>query len=214
MAERPFSSLDRLICAADDTLAVLFGHRGGTNRPDPAVGIAEGDLTPAERNLSSKLMRVNHVGEICAQALYQSQALTSRSDSVRKTLSLAALEEQDHLRWCENRINSLGGRKSLLNPAWYLGSFTIGLAAGFAGDRINLAFLRETEKQVEGHLHSHLDRLPGKDLASRAVVSAMKEDEKQHGETAHRAGASELPLAIKSLMRLASRVMTGTAHWI
>jgi len=214
LAERPFSSLDRLICAADDTLAVLFGHRGGTNRPDPAVGIAEGDLTPAERNLSSKLMRVNHVGEICAQALYQSQALTSRSDSVRKTLSLAALEEQDHLRWCENRINSLGGRKSLLNPAWYLGSFTIGLAAGFAGDRINLAFLRETEKQVEGHLHSHLDRLPGKDLASRAVVSAMKEDEKQHGETAHRAGASELPLAIKSLMRLASRVMTGTAHWI
>ena len=101
-----------------------------------------------------------------------------------------------------------------MNPAWYLGSFTIGLAAGFAGDRINLGFLRETEKQVEGHLHSHLDRLPKKDLASRAVVSAMKEDEKQHGETAYRAGASELPLPIKSLMRLASRVMTGTAHWI
>ncbi len=159
-------------------------------------------------------MRVNHVGEICAQALYQSQALTSRSVRVRHTLTLAALEEQDHLRWCENRINSLGGRKSLLNPVWYLGSFTIGLAAGFAGDRTNLGFLRETEKQVEGHLHSHLDRLPKKDLASRAVVGTMKEDEKQHGETAHRAGASELPLPIKSLMRLASRVMTGTAHWI
>ena len=214
MAERTFSSLDRLICAADETLTVLFGRQAGTNRPDPAVGISEADLTPAERNLSARLMRVNHVGEICAQALYQSQALTSRSDKVRKTLSLAALEEQDHLRWCENRINSLGGRKSLLNPAWYLGSFTIGLAAGFAGDRINLGFLRETEKQVEDHLHSHLDRLPGKDLASRAVVGAMKEDEKQHGETAHRAGASELPLPIKSLMRLASRVMTGTAHWI
>ena len=214
MAERTFSSLDRLICAADETLTVLFGRQAGTNRPDPAVGISEADLTPTERNLSARLMRVNHVGEICAQALYQSQALTSRSDSVRKTLSLAALEEQDHLRWCENRINSLGGRKSLLNPAWYLGSFTIGLAAGFAGDRINLAFLRETEKQVEGHLHSHLDRLPEKDLASRAVGSAMKEDEKQHGETAYRAGASELPLPIKSLMRLASRVMTGTAHWI
>ena len=214
MAERTFSSLDRLICAADDTLTVLFGRQAGTNRPDPAVGITEADLTPAERNLSARLMRVNHVGEICAQALYQSQALTSRSDRVRKTLSLAALEEQDHLRWCENRINSLGGRKSLLNPAWYLGSFTIGLAAGFAGDRINLGFLRETEKQVEGLLHSHLDRLPKNDLASRAVVGAMKEDEKQHGETAHRAGASELPLPIKSLMRLASRVMTGTAHWI
>ena len=214
MAERTFSSLDRLICAADDTLTVLFGRQAGTNRPDPAVGISEADLTPAERNLSARLMRVNHVGEICAQALYQSQALTSRSDRVRKTLSLAALEEQDHLRWCENRINSLGGRKSLLNPAWYLGSFTIGLAAGFAGDRTNLGFLRETEKQVEGHLHSHLDRLPKKDLASRAVVGAMKEDEKQHGETAHRAGASELPLPIKFLMRLASRVMTGTAHWI
>jgi len=214
LAERTFSSLDRLICAADDTLTVLFGRQAGTNRPDPADGIAEADLTPAERNLSARLMRVNHVGEICAQALYQSQALTSRSDTVRKTLSLAALEEQDHLRWCENRINSLGGRKSLLNPAWYLGSFAIGLAAGFAGDRINLGFLRETEKQVEGHLHSHLDRLPKKDLASRAVVGAMKEDEKQHGETAHRAGASELPLPIKSLMRLASRVMTGTAHWI
>ena len=214
MAERTFSSLDRLICAADDTLTVLFGRQAGTNRPDPAVGISEADLTPAERNLSARLMRVNHVGEICAQALYQSQALTSRSDKVRKTLSLAALEEQDHLRWCENRINSLGGRKSLLNPAWYLGSFTIGLAAGFAGDRTNLGFLRETEKQVEGHLHSHLDRLPKNDLASRAVVGAMKEDEKQHGETAHRAGASELPLPIKFLMRLASRVMTGTAHWI
>ena len=214
MAERTFSSLDRLICAADDSLTVLFGRQAGTNRPDPADGIAEGDLTPAERNLSARLMRVNHVGEICAQALYQSQALTSRSDRVRKTLSLAALEEQDHLRWCEKRITSLGGRKSLLNPVWYLGSFTIGLAAGFAGDRINLAFLKETEKQVEGHLHSHLDRLPGKDLASRAVVSAMKEDEKEHGETAHRSGASELPLPMKSLMRLASRVMTGTAHWI
>jgi ubiquinone biosynthesis monooxygenase Coq7 len=214
LAERTFSSLDRLICAADDTLTVLFGRQAGTNRPDPAAGISEADLTPAERNLSARLMRVNHVGEICAQALYQSQALTSRSDRVRKTLSLAAQEEQDHLRWCENRINSLGGRKSLLNPAWYLGSFTIGLAAGFAGDRTNLGFLRETEKQVEGHLHSHLDRLPKNDLASRAVVGAMKEDEKQHGETAHRAGASELPLPIKFLMRLASRVMTGTAHWI
>jgi len=214
LAERTFSSLDRLIIAADDTLTVLFGRQAGTNRTDPAVGISEADLTPAERNLSARLMRVNHVGEICAQALYQSQALTSRSDRVRKTLSLAALEEQDHLRWCENRINSLGGRKSLLNPAWYLGSFTIGLAAGFAGDRTNLGFLRETEKQVEGHLHSHLDRLPKNDLASRAVVGAMKEDEKQHGETAHRAGASELPLPIKFLMRLASRVMTGTAHWI
>jgi len=162
LAERTFSSLDRLICAADETLTVLFGRQAGTNRPDPAVGISEADLTPTERNLSARLMRVNHVGEICAQALYQSQALTSRSDKVRKTLSLAALEEQDHLRWCENRINSLGGRKSLLNPAWYLGSFTIGLAAGFAGDRINLGFLRETEKQVEGHLQ--LPALPETEL--------------------------------------------------
>ena len=214
MAERTYSSLDRLICAADDTLAVLFGRQAGTNRPDPAEGIVEGDLTPTEKNLSARLMRVNHVGEICAQALYQSQALTSRSERVRKTLSLAALEEQDHLRWCENRINSLGGRKSLLNPAWYLGSFVVGLAAGFAGDRINLGFLRETEIQVEGHLRSHLDRLPEKDLASRAVVDAMKEDEQQHGETAHQAGSADLPIPVKSLMRLASRVMTGTAHWI
>jgi len=214
LAERTYSSLDRLICAADDTLAVLFGRQAGTNRPDPAEGIVEGDLTPTEKNLSARLMRVNHVGEICAQALYQSQALTSRSERVRKTLSLAALEEQDHLRWCENRINSLGGRKSLLNPAWYLGSFVVGLAAGFSGDRINLGFLRETEKQVEGHLRSHLDRLPEKDLASRAVVGAMKEDEQQHGETAHQAGSADLPIPVKSLMRLASRVMTGTAHWI
>ena len=214
MAERTYSSLDRLICAADDTLAVLFGRQAGTNRPDPAEGIVEGDLTPTEKNLSARLMRVNHVGEICAQALYQSQALTSSSEGVRKTLSLAALEEQDHLRWCENRINFLGGRKSLLNPAWYLGSFVVGLAAGFAGDRINLGFLRETEKQVEGHLRSHLDRLPEKDLASRAVVGAMKEDEQQHGETAHQAGSADLPIPVKSLMRLASRVMTSTAHWI
>ena len=176
--------------------------------------MVEGEFTRTAKTLSARLMRVNHVGAIWPQALSQSQALTSRSARVRKTLSLAALEEQDHLRWCENRINSLGGRKSLLNPAWYLGSFVVGLAAGFAGDRINLGFLRETEKQVEGHLRSHLDRLPEKDLASRAVVDAMKEDEQQHGETAHQAGSADLPIPVKSLMRLASRVMTGTAHWI
>ena len=214
MAERTYSSLDRLICAADDTLAVLFGRQAGTNRPDPAEGIVEGDLTPTEKNLSARLMRVNHVGEICAQALYQSQALTSRSERVRKTLSLAALEEQDHLRWCENRINSLGGRKSLLNPAWYLCSFVVVLAAVFAGVRLNLCFLSSPAKHFDSHLRSHLDRLPEKDLASRAVVDAMKEDEQQHGETAHQAGSADLPIPVKSLMRLASRVMTGTAHWI
>ena len=213
MTERTYLPIDRLIGAADEALTTLFGSPGGTGRPSPANGMADGEMTAAERQTAARLMRVNHVGEICAQALYQSQAITARSEDLRRTMAQTALEEADHLRWCEQRIDALGGRKSLLNPLWYGGSFAIGALAGLTGDRWNLGFLEETERQVEGHLNSHLSRLPEADRASRAVVDQMKIDETSHAQKARNAGATELPCLVKQLMRTASRIMTGTAHW-
>ena len=214
MTERTYTPIDRLIGAADEALTTLFASPDGTGRPNPATGVEEGKMTPAERRIAARLMRVNHVGEICAQARYQSQAITARSEHLRQTMTQAAKEEADHLRWCEERIDKLGGRKSLLNPLWYAGSFAIGTLAGLAGDRWNLGFLEETEIQVEGHLNSHLDRLPENDHASRAVVDQMKIDETGHAQKARSAGSTELPSAVKGLMRATSRIMTGTAHWI
>jgi ubiquinone biosynthesis monooxygenase Coq7 len=171
-------------------------------------------MTDAERQESARLMRVNHVGEVCAQALYQSQAVTARSNRVRQTMVQAAAEESDHLNWCEGRLRELGGRKSLLNSLWYAGAFAIGSAAGLAGDRWNLGFLEETEKRVEGHLASHLDRLPASDTRSRAVVEVMKQDEHRHACSARAAGALDLPQPVKRLMQAASRVMTTAAYWL
>ena len=159
-------------------------------------------------------MRINHVGEICAQALYQSQALTSRSPEIRKKMKQASEEEIDHLAWCEQRLGELGGRKSYLNPIWYAGSFAIGTAAGLAGDKWNLGFVAETEKQVVEHLDGHLGKLPKSDVRSREVVSQMKEDEAKHAEEAVDAGAAELPPPVRSLMKIASGIMTRTAYWI
>ena len=171
-------------------------------------------LSDAERRQSAALMRVNHVGEVCAQALYQAQALTARSPELRAQMLQAAQEELDHLVWTQQRLDALQDRPSLLNPLWYAGAFAIGLAAGRAGDAVSLGFVVETERQVEEHLAGHLDRLPPQDLASRAIVDQMRQDEARHGQDAHAAGAAELPSPVRWVMHAAAKVMTTTAHRI
>lgn len=159
-------------------------------------------------------MRVNHAGEIAAQALYHGQALAARSAQMRELLLKAAAEESDHLAWCEERLRELQSRPSLLNPLWYAGSLAIGALAASLGDRISLGFVAETERQVEGHLDEHLDRLPERDARSRAIVRAMRADEMRHGASARDAGATELPAPVRALMRHTARIMTGTAFWL
>ena len=214
LTHRRYSKTDRWLIAAQNGITKIFGRPNGTPRPDPAEEFDEPELDETERNEASRLMRVNHVGEVCAQALYQAQAATTDDIELQQTLAHAAAEENDHLIWCDRRLQALGGRKSLFNPLWYAGAFVIGAAAGLAGDRWSMGFLKETEEQVEGHLGSHLGRLPQKDVCSRAVVQQMKEDERRHAETAQQSSAADLPTPIKSLMRGASRVMTGAAYWI
>jgi ubiquinone biosynthesis monooxygenase Coq7 len=214
MGIRTYTTTDIFFLLADDALATLFGRPRTTGRENPGATVNEGQLSSFEKAQSARLMRVNHSGEVCAQALYRSQALTARSDALKKRMVQAAREENDHLRWCEDRIETLGGKKSLLNPIWYAGSFALGAVAGLIGDRWNLGFLAETEHQVEKHLEGHLDRLPESDARSRAVVQQMKEDELSHATSALRAGAAELPDPIKNWMRFTSRVMTKTSHWL
>ncbi len=206
-------SLDAFLNAADRMLRTLSGasHAG---RPCPAPMGPVPALGESQRRLSGALMRVNHVGEVCAQALYTAQALTTRDDSLREKLEHAAREETDHLAWTQQRLRELGARPSLLNPVWYAGAFGIGLLAGRAGDALSLGFVVETERQVEHHLEQHLSRLPVEDLASRAIVQQMKDDETRHGAQAQAAGAAALPAAVHSVMRAAARVMTATAHHI
>jgi ubiquinone biosynthesis monooxygenase Coq7 len=210
-----FSPLDLLLSSADRALRTLAG-RPAANRPYPAEQFAAdgGDLTPAQRQESVALMRVNHVGEICAQALYEAQALGTSDPRLRQAFSEAAREETDHLAWTERRIVELGGRTSALNPVWYGGAFAIGLLAARAGDRLSLGFMAETEAQVEQHLEGHLDRLPRGDFASRAVVEQMQVDEARHGQTATALGGVSLPLPVRLAMRVAARVMTATARYV
>ena len=182
-------------------------------RPFPSDASDE-NLTDDERRLAGRYMRVNHVGEVCAQALYHSQAITARDDAVRVRMTQAAVEENDHLAWCEQRLDELGARQSLLNPLWRAGAFAIGGVAGIAGDKWNLGFVAETERQVVAHLESHLGKLPHNDRRSREVVAQMQADENRHAEAAIDAGGAELPPAVKELMRGAAKVMTTTAHWI
>ena len=182
-------------------------------RPMPMPRSPPGaELSAPERRLSGALMRVNHVGEVCAQALYAAQALNARSPALKRQMAEAARDETDHLAWCEQRLRELGDRPSLLNPLWYAGAFAIGLAAGRAGDARSLGFVVETERQVEQHLVSHLDRLPAADASSRAVVSQMQADEARHAEAAERAGAAPMPPPVAWLMRAAAKLMTRTAH--
>lgn len=219
-------NIDRLLISLDNALRTLSGAVHASRPcPVPAAVPANtaapldpdaGDpaLSDADRRLSGSLMRVNHVGEVCAQALYQAQALTARDPALRERMAQAAREEIDHLAWTQQRLDELGDRRSWLNPVWYAGAFGIGLLAGRAGDAVSLGFVVETERQVEQHLAGHLDRLPPADTASRAIVDAMKEDERRHADLAEAAGASALPAPVRWAMRGAARVMTATAHRI
>jgi len=204
--------MDTLLTSVDRALRTVFTHHHAS-RANPAVGIADASMSDAEKREASALMRVNHVGEVCAQALYTAQALATKNDALRTHLQTACEEETDHLAWTEERLKQLGGRTSLLNPLWYAGAFGIGfLAAKLGGDTMSLGFVVETEKQVEAHLQSHMQRLPENDHASRAIVAQMKADEMRHAQEAQAAGASELPAPIKGLMRVAAGVMTAVAH--
>ncbi|MBH9576026.1 2-polyprenyl-3-methyl-6-methoxy-1,4-benzoquinone monooxygenase [Inhella proteolytica] len=210
---RRFNELDQLFVVLDQGLRTLLATpHAARERPRPSE--ADAELTDDERREAAALMRVNHVGEVCAQALYSAQALSTRDAALRVHLEHAAQEEEDHLQWTSERIAELGGRTSLLNPLWWGGAFGIGLAAGLAGDRWSLGFVVETERQVEAHLHSHLTRLPAGDQSSRAIVAQMAADEAAHGLAAQQAGAAELPAPIKQLMHMAAKVMTRTAHHV
>jgi len=202
---------DDLIIGFDRALRTLSGT-AVSSRPYPGADRRDATLDPAERRHAAGLMRVNHTGEVCAQALYQAQSLTARDAATRERLARAAREEEDHLAWTQQRLAELNDRPSLANPLWYAGSFAIGLIAGIGGDRTNLGFVVETERQVEEHLTRHMDRLPASDTKSRAIVAEMRDDEARHGAMAKDAGASELPLPVRLLMRAAARVMTATAY--
>jgi ubiquinone biosynthesis monooxygenase Coq7 len=204
-------AIDRAIVELDRALRTMAGVHAA-RRASPADTVPEADLDAGKREHAAALMRVNHVGEVCAQALYQGQSLTARNDSVRASLEQAAQEEEDHLAWSANRIRELGGRASLLNPLWYAGSLAMGMVAGALGDRWNLAFLAETEHQVEEHLGGHLERLAPEDARTRAVVEAMRADEARHRETAVALGAAELPQPVKVAMRAVAKVMTAVAY--
>jgi len=207
------SPLDRLILSFDTALRTVLAP-GHAQRALPEAPAAGTTLSDSARREAARLMRVNHAGEVCAQALYQGQSLTARNPEVRAALEHAASEERDHLAWCEARITELGGRKSLLNPLWYGASFAMGAASGLLGDRWNLAFLAETERQVEGHLKGHLDRLPPEDRRTRAIVEQMKTDEAGHADTAVAHGAAEMPLPVKAAMKLTSKLMTTGSYWV
>jgi 3-demethoxyubiquinol 3-hydroxylase len=206
------SLVDRWICGAEVALRTLSGG-SRAERPTPSAPAAP-PLSADDRRLSGALMRVNHVGEVCAQALYQAQALATSDAVLKARMAQAAREEIDHLAWTEQRLGELGDRPSLLNPLWYGGAFLIGLAAGRLGDRVSLGFVVETERQVEHHLESHLERLPAADLSSRAIVAQMRSDEAEHAVAARLAGGIDLPAPVCVAMRLAARVMTGTAHHV
>ena len=214
MNDRKLSALDRLIGQLDQALHTVFGPTPPAGRANPATDRQGSALTTPERKLAGRLMRINHVGEICAQALYQGQAATARLAEVRGKMEQAAREENDHLAWTEERVRDLGTHTSYLNPLWYLGSFAIGAAAGAIGDKWSLGFVAETEKQVVEHLSEHLQRLPVADAKSRVILEQMRLDEGRHATVAIESGGTALPEPIRQLMRYTSKIMTRTAYWI
>jgi len=214
MTTRPSSPVDRFIHGLDQALHTTLGPAPEPSRPNPAAAQAENELTAAERELAGRLMRVNHAGEISAQALYQGQALTARLPTVRDKMELAATEENDHLAWTAERIRELGTHTSVLAPLWYAGSFAIGALAGIAGDKWSLGFVAETEHQVIRHLDAHLVRLPEQDAKSHAILEQMRTDEARHATTALAAGGASLPEPIRQLMALTSKAMTTAAYWL
>lgn len=214
MHQRHYSPVDDALVNLDQALRTLFGRPRVTERRNPAEQFQDVDLNDKERRHIGRLMRVNHTGEVCAQALYQGQAMTARTSDVRERLERSAREENDHLAWCEARIDELGGRKSLLNPIWYAGSFAIGAAAGLAGDKWSLGFVVETERQVEDHLEDHMAQVPADDLRTRAIIEQMKADEIHHADVAQAAGGAELPVPVRRLMKAVSKVMTKGVYWV
>jgi len=206
-------SLDSAICAFDRTLRTI-SNVATASRPNPAVGVAEPGLTEQEKTHSAGLMRVNHVGEVCAQALYAAQSAFAKTPLTREQFQKAGEEEVDHLAWTADRLQELGSRTSLLNPLWYAGSFALGAVAAKLGDPVSLGFVVETERQVEAHLDRHLDELPPNDLRSRAIVTQMRDDEVAHAEAAAQLGAEELPLPVKKVMEAMAKVMTTAAYRI
>ncbi|WP_295452258.1 2-polyprenyl-3-methyl-6-methoxy-1,4-benzoquinone monooxygenase [uncultured Thiodictyon sp.] len=214
MTNRHYTPVDRLIQNADLALRTLFGRPRGTDRPYPARALDEVALGEQERRHVAALMRINHTGEVCAQALYQGQALTAHLPETRQRMERSAREENDHLAWCAARIEELGDRRSLLNPLFYAGSFAIGAAAGWAGDRWSLGFVVATEHQVEDHLTDHLDQVPERDERTRSILEQMKLDEVHHAQVAKAAGGTELPGGLRTAMRLASGVMTRSVYWL
>ena len=204
-------SLDDAIAQFDKALRTVFAP-AFSHRPYPDAGLAEAEMSEVEKKHAAGLMRINHSGEVCAQALYAGQALTARNPEAQQALLEAAQEETEHLAWCEKRLNELGSHKSLLNPFWYAGSFTLGALAGALGGKWNLGFLAETEHQVEGHLDGHLDKLPPQDAKSRAIVEQMKVDEVRHADTAITHGGAPLPGPVRQAMKLSSKVLTLTAY--
>lgn len=211
---RQYSALDHLFINIDIGVRTLFGRPLVTERPDPADTHNEAPLADEERELAGRLMRINHAGEVSAQGLYQGQSLTARLPDVRDKMERAAMEENDHLAWCERRAKEMGTHVSYLNPLWYAGSLTIGALAGLAGDRWSLGFVVETEHQVVRHLDGHMGQLPAHDQKSRAILEQMKEDEARHANMALRAGGAELPFPVKKLMQVTSKVMTTAAYWV
>ena len=206
------NSLDQLIVQFDQALRTLIPGSSTARRASPAVNVPEAELDASERKRAAGLMRINHTGEVCAQALYQGQALTAKLPDIRQAMEEAAQEEVDHLAWCEQRLQDLDSRASLLNPAWYAMSFGLGAAAGLAGDKWSLGFVAETEEQVCEHLKEHLERLPANDEKSKAVLQQMLVDERIHGDTARQAGGAPLPLPVKLGMQMLSVVMKRTAY--
>ena len=207
------SPLEQAILAFDRSLRV-FALPARATRPYPAESVPDVEMSDASRKTSGGLMRVNHTGEVCAQALYQSQALFAKGSDTRLALDHAAQEEWDHLAWCAQRLKELGDRPSFLNPLWYAGSFLMGAASALAGDQWNMAFLVETERQVESHLDSHMSSLPTEDLRSRAIVETMQKEEAAHADMAESRGAAVMPAPLKLAMQATAKLMTSTAYWV
>lgn len=214
MDDRKLNSLDRLLAGINNALTTLARPAARPTRANPAGELPESSLSDRDRAHSAGLMRVNHAGEVAAQGLYRGHATVSRDVSLERQMREAATEELDHLGWCEQRLDELGSRSSILSPFWYAGAFTIGAASGLLGDRWALGFVEETERQVSDHLTGHLAKLPDADARSRAIVSQMRDEEEAHGANAKAAGAAELPGPVKDLMRLVARIMTRTSYWI
>ena len=215
MKTRQLTPLDRLLASANNALRTVATPAGrSAARDDPAENILDADLNASQKRHAAGLMRINHAGEVAAQALYQGHAAVARDTAIEAQMQRAADEEFDHLAWCEQRIHELGEDVSRLSPFWYAGAFAIGAASGVLGDKWSLGFIAETERQVCAHLDSHLDNLPPEDAKSRAIVEQMRDEEEEHGENAIEAGAADLPAPVKHLMRLTAKVMTKTAYWV